>query len=74
MSQAPSFDVDRRAALLLLSERERSWRHTDRTFVSLMIVQWLAAVGAALLISPARGSAARGSSTSTSGRRSFLAR
>jgi len=52
MSAAPSFDIEQRAAHLFLSERERSWRHTDRIFVILIVIQWLAAIGAALVISP----------------------
>ena len=37
---------------LFQSERERTWKRTDRMFAGLMVVQWLAGIGVALWVTP----------------------
>ena len=62
-----------RTAEIFTQLQQRIFRQTDRVFAVLMAVQWLAGVAAALLDLAARpGRARTASTTSTSGRRSFL--
>ena len=44
--------TSRRAAALLRESQERIYQQTDRLFANLMIVQWIAGIGAAVWISP----------------------
>ena len=41
-----------RARELFQRDREEIYRHTDKLFANLMIFQWLAGIGAALVVSP----------------------
>ena len=51
-SSLPNSALQRRAATLFRAAENELHRHTDQLFARLMIVQWLAGIAAALLISP----------------------
>jgi len=51
-SSLPDSALQRRAAVLFRAAENELHRHTDQLFARLMIVQWLAGIAAALLISP----------------------
>ena len=51
-SALPGSALQRRAAALFRAAENDLHRHTDQLFARLMIVQWLAGIAAALLISP----------------------
>jgi two-component system, sensor histidine kinase and response regulator len=46
-------DVDARAAQLFAQHQHQNYVRTDRMFVGLMVFQWIAAIVAALILSPA---------------------
>jgi len=51
-SMQPDSALQRRAATLFRAAENELHRHTDQLFARLMIVQWLAGIAAALVISP----------------------
>jgi signal transduction histidine kinase/DNA-binding response OmpR family regulator len=49
---APAVDIEQRIDELFLEHRQSVFRRTDKLFAYLMALQWLAAVGAALWLTP----------------------
>jgi signal transduction histidine kinase/CheY-like chemotaxis protein len=52
MSLTTTFGTGERATMLLQEQQQAVYRRTDRLFVILMLLQWLAAIATALWISP----------------------
>ncbi|MGH8048849.1 MAG: hypothetical protein ACREKL_16530, partial [Chthoniobacterales bacterium] len=49
---SPEYPTTQRTAELFRAQEELNYRRTDRMFAWLMVIQWLAGIGAALWISP----------------------